>query len=117
MKGLKGKAQMRAPPDGALRFIERGKVHALVQHLTLLPAVESRQTVEKGGFTHAGIADDGDEFASCDLAADLLEDGGPGLSFAIAFGQIADLQQWMGVGGVGGSHAAILTMGGCWRGS
>jgi hypothetical protein len=47
MKGLEHKAQMRAPPDGAPGFIERGQIRAVVQNPALLPAVQPGQAVEK----------------------------------------------------------------------
>ena len=63
MKGLKHKPDMLAAQQRALVVGQRCQVYAFKRHAARVPAVEAGHAVEQRRFAHAGLADDGDEFA------------------------------------------------------
>ena len=114
VEGLEDEAHVAAAPEGALGVVQRAQVGGAGQggDAARVPAVQSGQAVEQGGFAHARIAHDGDEFAALHLQIDVAEDGRVAIAFAQAGGGEHRGGAW---GGRGRGHAAAACSSACTR--
>ena len=87
MKGLKHKPHMGAPPQGALRFIQRRQVGVAMHDAPRIPVVQPRQAVEQGGFAHARVAHDGHKLPRLHRELHVGKHG----RAAVVFGQILNV--------------------------
>ena len=63
MKGLKHKADVFAPQCGQRGLAELAHIVPFEYNPPAVPSVQTSHAVEQGGFAHARVAHDGDEFA------------------------------------------------------